>query len=222
MLPGIRQFFAARKSPAWRNPYITDGLVAMWDGEWNAGGGVHDPTAMTWKDIVGNRMLNIGSNSFGDNCLLATESLGASSDDRIDLYTGTIELVCEANPTTSSVFVLLGGNSFQYAMGMYYNANTGRIGVCNPQKSFSFDVSTDRHCAYSYDGTNPNAYVNGLPTSIFDGGSRSYGTIKIGGAGGRTVSLNGKVFCTRVYSRALSAAEIAANYAVDKERFNLP
>ena len=27
------------KSSLWKNPYVTDGLVAMWDGKWNAGGG---------------------------------------------------------------------------------------------------------------------------------------------------------------------------------------
>ena len=29
----------------WKNPYVTDGLVAMWDGEWNVGGGVISATA---------------------------------------------------------------------------------------------------------------------------------------------------------------------------------
>lgn len=28
-------------SAKWENPYITDGLVALWDGEWNAGFGKH-------------------------------------------------------------------------------------------------------------------------------------------------------------------------------------
>ena len=42
-------------SSGWQNPYITDGLVAMWDGEWNAGWGVHDAAATTWKDLVGTR-----------------------------------------------------------------------------------------------------------------------------------------------------------------------
>ena len=37
----------------WVNPYVTDGLIAMWDGEWNAGGGVHDPEATVWKDLSG-------------------------------------------------------------------------------------------------------------------------------------------------------------------------
>ena len=42
------------KSGGWVNPYVPDGLVAMWDGEWNAGGGVHDPNATVWKDLSGN------------------------------------------------------------------------------------------------------------------------------------------------------------------------
>ena len=33
---------------------------------------------------------------------------------------------------------------------------------------------------------------------------------------------SGKFHCCRIYNRALTAAEIAANYAVDKARFNLP
>ena len=68
---GIAAILAAGKAPAafirsmlgargaihggnarWVNPYVTDGLVAMWDGEWNAGGGVHDPNAMVWKNLA--------------------------------------------------------------------------------------------------------------------------------------------------------------------------
>ena len=52
MLLGARQFFERRGGGGWQNPYVTDGLVAMWDGEWNAGGGVHDAAATTWVDIV--------------------------------------------------------------------------------------------------------------------------------------------------------------------------
>ena len=35
-------------------------------------------------------------------------------------------------------------------------------------------------------------------------------------------SMNVDIYSLRLYSRALTAAEIAANYAIDKERFNLP
>lgn len=35
-------------------------------------------------------------------------------------------------------------------------------------------------------------------------------------------SLNGKVYCLRVYNRALSDEELQHNLKIDKERFNLP
>ena len=33
--------------------YVTNGLIAQWDGIDNAGTGTHDPTAATWKDLRG-------------------------------------------------------------------------------------------------------------------------------------------------------------------------
>lgn len=58
------------------NPYITSGLVAMWDGEWNAAVGVHDPNATIWKDLSGNRnhfYLVAGNYEWADNCLFGLE-----------------------------------------------------------------------------------------------------------------------------------------------------
>ena len=34
--------------------YVQSGLIAQWDGIDNQGTGTHDPTATTWKDLVGN------------------------------------------------------------------------------------------------------------------------------------------------------------------------
>ena len=49
-----RQIAFGRSAAAkWINPYITDGLIAMWDGEWNAGGGKHDANATVWKELSG-------------------------------------------------------------------------------------------------------------------------------------------------------------------------
>ena len=49
MLAARGSFFGrAAGGGGWVNPYVTDGLVAMWDGEWNAGGGVHDASANEW------------------------------------------------------------------------------------------------------------------------------------------------------------------------------
>ena len=35
-------------------------------------------------------------------------------------------------------------------------------------------------------------------------------------------SLQGEMYCVRLYNRALMDEEIAHNYAIDKARFNLP
>ena len=39
----------------WENPYVKNGLVAMWDGEWNADGGKHDSEFNGLKDLSGNK-----------------------------------------------------------------------------------------------------------------------------------------------------------------------
>lgn len=48
------QIITKQVTLVWHNPYIADGLVAMWDGEWNAAGGIHDASATTWVDLTGN------------------------------------------------------------------------------------------------------------------------------------------------------------------------
>ena len=79
MLLGARQFFEKRGSPSWTNPYVKDGLVAMWDGEWNAGGGVHDSTKRA-VDLSGNsRDLALSSAcTIGDNYFALAPSASES------------------------------------------------------------------------------------------------------------------------------------------------
>jgi len=54
MLINLRNALMTGKE--WKNPYATDGLVAMWDGEWNAGGGKHSDNLNTIVDTSGNGM----------------------------------------------------------------------------------------------------------------------------------------------------------------------
>lgn len=46
--------------------------------------------------------------------------------------------------------------------------------------------------------------------------------IRIGGRYAGNLAFVGGIHCIRLYSRTLTDAEVAANYAVDKERFGLP
>lgn len=56
------------------NMYVLNGLVAWYDGEWNAGIGIHDNNASVWIDISGNGNDLIKSSSsavsyWEENCL---------------------------------------------------------------------------------------------------------------------------------------------------------
>ena len=39
--------------PSIKDRYVTNGLIAMWDGDDNQGTGAHDPSATTWVDLTG-------------------------------------------------------------------------------------------------------------------------------------------------------------------------
>lgn len=215
-------------NPISARSYVNDGLIAMWDGIENAGWGQHNSSATTWKDLIGTNDLDtMNSNTFGDNCALITDArLGiGSSDKHIDLYTGTVEMVCEAAPMGRASFLRLGNtNSSSYSLGISYTNNPGSVsGIGGNITTTGATFSTSqRHFAATYDGTTYLMYVDGVPATINATSFRTYGNITIGGVGGRTYSLNGKVYSVRVYNRVLTAQEIAANYAIDKARFNLP
>ena len=64
--------------------YAQDGLIAQWDGENNAGTGVHDPNATVWKDLKGNLDLTLisghgGWNAYGNALTVsAASAIGAT------------------------------------------------------------------------------------------------------------------------------------------------
>ena len=67
----------------WQNPYVTDGLIAMWDGKWNAEYGVHDAHATVWKDCVAGNivqptMFDGGSVVFGPDSVILDHAIALS------------------------------------------------------------------------------------------------------------------------------------------------
>jgi hypothetical protein len=100
------------------------------------------------------------------------------------------------------------------------DANLVDLGVVHPVsivcgQSNSIDGWAVFHC-----GRGQPVYVRGGPL-----GAQENGT---GSLVGRLISntapdnATGELYCVRLYSRALTADEIAHNYAIDKKRFNLP
>ena len=76
------------------NPYIEDGLVAMWDGEWNSGWGRHNDHAKIWKNLMGDSRLDftIDGMTVGDN-FVNSNRLASETDAILPQTDFTIEVV---------------------------------------------------------------------------------------------------------------------------------
>lgn len=208
--------------------YVQDGLVAMWDGIENAGWGVHDASASTWKDLVGSNdmTLNQENSAVEDNALSSGSSKSQiwASFSPIASY-ATLEIVlmaasnagpCVINPVKQ--------NGWQIVI------INGLIGTgINPSADNSKGVSISQEVPMSLTIEKSSVSVT---TAIFKNGLEDVNAASLGswytvnggqvGNDGINRSFLGKIYAIRLYSRALTAAEVAANYTVDKARFNLP
>ena len=226
----------------WKNPYITDGLIAMWDGEWNAGPGKHDRNAKKWIDISKHGYdLDVIAGIFEDNyldCSYATSSSPAAQSTSIDIPDPShIEVVAIQTNITSEVHLLNVGTPKQWGIynGSSYSNRTKTpcFGRTLLSQSMRFpDYKTFSGQTYSYNYIVPYGYINGELINFpadhnYDGyqGRRGFTTIgcaRNAGSVGYSRILRGVIYVIRLYSRQLTAEEVMHNYLVDKERFNLP
>jgi len=238
-----QSFLTGRAGPTpWVNPYITDGLVAMWDGEWNAGGGVHDANATTWVDLspTGADLTiespSVGNLAWGDNRLYTVKfgTVPAYTDVAVPIPL-TIEVVV-AITFDSNAATLLHSKNWYYrgiAIGTtsqpnirFGSGSSGGNGV-NLSSPAPVAAYSATFASASTSNIAPNAiYVNGaVATRDASGWSGNAATPNahqlylIGKERWRT--LRGSLYCIRLYSRALIAAEVAANCAIDAQRFGI-
>lgn len=237
-----------KKAPTAKD-YVQSGLVAMWDGIENAGWGVHDANATVWKDLVGSYDGTVGANVVVmDNCMSFNGTKGAANavnvgkvtfgspqfvtfevvfikdhDAEVSVYNEAVFGQTESQTSMVSMFVK-SKMSIQYKK---LGASTGGIIAygsapfgLREMMSASFRYSSDEIQLFK-DGVVVNSQPN--DSTPIDMASTSY-NFYIGGDAynPEEYTLLGRVFNLRIYSRALTADEIAANYAVDRLRFNLP
>lgn len=86
----------------WVNPYITDGLVAMWDGIWNAGWGVHSAFPDKWVDLTGN----------GNDAYPSEDPLMFDDDSLV--YTGRTDVCCWSVNTLSDAMKTLASRTGKF------------------------------------------------------------------------------------------------------------
>lgn len=234
----MRQIMLGPKNGAgWQNPYVTDGLVAMWDGEWNAGVGVHDAAATVWKDIAGANDLIIASdNTWSEKCLNRINRSQSSAYNSTSI-TGvkTFEFVIGIdNPSSTSwAYPITLGTSVDnpenriiqlWARGV--NSIQGRLGQDGfslPELDNTSPTILAVQFTYGSDNLANLCMVNGTQRASIDRRDQSAGY-----TGGVNLVYNAnyqntqRYYTIRVYNRALTAEQIAQNYARDKERFDLP
>ena len=217
----------------WSNPYITDGLVAMWDGEWNAGGGKHNPEAVVWKDLIGDCDITLSEGfSFSTDELVAEPGSSAFSSQMVSIaannYTCELLFACGTEEETAA-FVnhwrignLVG---FSFANYLYrYSVYWSGTRVFNKPATWNIGPSTPRYSRYvlativiDYTANTFDVYYNGelIMADNAAGSTKSDYMVELSCA--RTCYTKRLGY----YNRALTPAEIAHNYTVDKARFGL-
>ena len=235
MMEAVRNGAWAKSSGGWVNPYVTDGLVAMWDGEWNAGPGVHSPNATTWVDLVTPGRIvtsNGGDVVWGEKHFLSGKSwFYIEPEEASDIALAyasdsiTIQAVLKHDnslyPNTNYPMFFGSGTNFRFFCrpqdstfgGWYYSGGYEWMSFKSKIATFllsssgyeAFDGKTlSRHGAALHSGEVSGLYI----------GRANYNA-------GDNTRYNGPLCGIRIYNRALTSEEIAANCDVDNERFGL-
>lgn len=215
--------------------YVTDELEVMWDFEWNAGVGIHDP------DMT-DRILNLATGNYGTISGSPAQSTEWEiGDDYISSYGGqtritassldytdflrsnykTYEIVIDFLPTDPSLW---DASHYMVKFTTSYNSLQYRKG----EKLAYIDGTyiswrwSPTHMTIVRDGDTIYCYNQGVLTrTVAASVSPQYPTVPRRTDIGDAMHGEMKVHSIRLYSRALTEEEIAQNFAYDKIRFGL-
>ena len=231
-----RQIAFGRSAKKWINPYITDGLIAMCDGEWNAGGGKHDSNANTCVNLVTGEKVEAfkGGHSFDDQSIVLT--YGTTGYFRLNGLpidgNATLDVVAVGETFANYMQFISFKRTGSYESGyLKLEPNNEKLGwgIGNVIASFDAKISAKTpqlKSATITNGVDVVSYTNGENTDIRTSAKICISdTLFVGGVNGAldavVKNLGGRIFCVRLYNRALTADEIAHNYEIDKARFNI-
>ena len=219
--------------------YVQDGLVAMWDGIENAGWGVHDPNATVWKDLVGEFDLTINLNAFfsqyglcSDDNSFVTKGIAYRDETIPQDKVKTIEICTRIDKPNGSPNYK--NNAWIFVLNDRLSSGSTNLCVIIRKRSDEGMMRTAISSSPMERDYLPHYYVVTKDVGFLDG--KELSSIKytndynngncfcLFGRDGTTYYQPGAgmIYRCAIYSRALTSSEIAANYAIDKERFNLP
>lgn len=215
------------------NPYVTDGLLSMWDAEWNCFSGLHQTNSTKWNDIVSGYNLELASGNtptWEAKANVINGKWGIVSSELQALFKAankknlSYEVCFSALPYNINATVL-GFNDI--TIGTIAHSNTtgdwcwsgnwipsnkfkttrkGTLSVVRNGQTGRTDVYADGETFGGKSGT------AGDPTG------RTFG-IGYGHPSWNNAPTNIKIHCIRLYNRMLTADEIQKNKEVDANRF---
>ena len=213
--------------------YVTDGLVAAYDGQFNAGNSLHDPAATTWYNHVAKTAdvaIPSGSVWGGDNVDIPDINIGVGGSSSVSVPAYT---VCTDDYTARSqgsvqsqaqngLFVLENNgaqvayssdaySNLRYFVGTNYLKAAGGDNKVHSTTKMQYTIVFNRSSSAIWLNSANNT-TGTLPTFT----ANAYRLF-----GNAAHSWNGYIWSVRIYNRALTASEIARNYAIDARRFNL-
>jgi hypothetical protein len=225
-----------------KNPYVTDGLVAMWDGEWNAGQGRHASSSKGWIDLINGLYLSQDRNLFFDKDSLSHGKYAISVESPImaeltaDAFTFTIVFSRNSIPRGDAEDELIfmptvSGKAWYQRIARIYS-NSGilpNFALCRGTYNSALSrIAQNMQCLvnvrYSYTFIFGIGYFKAYvgDVLVIDTVDANF---KMTDGNGQFLSGNkgtdGNDYNIRFYNRALLSDEISHNYAVDKERFGL-
>lgn len=225
----------SQSEEAFDNPYVTDGLVAMWDAEWNSGWGKHDSSGGL-IELVSKTPTYVrrGSYVVDEDCLRCDAVVIASPaiPAIVDMAGGdlTIEGCCtrtargillqKGRPFLPSDKTMYWSNDAYY---MTHNSLTDSTLTSKWASGFLTDERRVRTLTASSDTV--QWWLNGIADASAPR-TQELGTTEndfsiFGWNWDFGFPESGEFCCLRIYNRALSAEEIAWNFAVDQARFGL-
>jgi hypothetical protein len=201
--------------------YIQDGLIAIWDGIENAGWGVHDPNATVWKDLIGDNDLALNDCIWTNTHLVFNGSSSYGSISKV-VSGATIEIAMSLNSDANQVIFVPAGYSSKPCVGIFNKMFMSSSQNNLPLSTFNSSIKVATTLSLIHGGTSYYALYQDAVICTKNSVMQSYdssGTITYMGRRSSGTYMNGIIFAGRVYSRALTAEEVAHNYAVDYARF---
>ena len=222
--------------------YVTDGLVLWYDGLENAGFGVHDGSAMTWKDLSGNNL----DGAVASTVSWADDGWTNNSDGQPVKVTDTaiarlvasknytFEFACQPSRATSreSFASLYNGKN---GLSIEHNSSSGQKKQLrlyfdnkpNYETTVTLDAGESATVALAVGSNAQEVYKNGAlgftGTTAVTGSFPDTSAFVVGGEPYRnTQAFRGKYRAFRAYNRKLTAGEALANALADEIRYVHP